>query len=136
MEETQSNGSMDKTKKLGLLVIFLVSISAILGASDFYYLAGVSAKHSGAFGIAAWVILAVFALFVAMFFSELISMFPTGGGIYSMAKKTYGRFKSFMLAWLLWIVGNFSMALAIVAAVEYLLPYSGTIYGIFHIQCP
>ncbi|PIN69340.1 hypothetical protein COV93_05900 [Candidatus Woesearchaeota archaeon CG11_big_fil_rev_8_21_14_0_20_43_8] len=117
-------------KKIGIVAIFLISMAAILGASDFYYLAGMSAKHMGAAAIIAWLILALFAFLVGMYFAELISMFPTGGGIYEIAKETYGRFSSFMVAWLIWIVGNFSMALAIVAAVEYLLPYQGTAYVI------
>lgn len=64
------------------------------------------------------------AAFIMMYIGELVTLFPTSGGTYFFCKKAYGRFISFIAGWLIWIAGNFGMALNIVAAAEYFIPSS------------
>ena len=49
-------------------------------------------------------------------------MFPKAGGVYEFGKQTYGRFFSFIIGWVAWLVGNITTVVLIVAGVEYLLP--------------
>ena len=109
-------------KELGSKTILLITINSIVG-SGIFFLPGIGAKTSGPASIIAWIILGLSAIYTSMFFGELVSMFPTSGGIYEFSKKAYGRFASFMIGWTAWLVGNITTAMLIVGAIQYLLPY-------------
>ena len=59
-----------------------------------------------------------------MCFGELVSMFPKAGGVYEYSKQAYGRFTSFLVGWITLIAGNVTIAMLIVGAIQYLLPYN------------
>ena len=109
---------------LGLPAVLLITINSIIG-SGMFFLPGIAALYSGPSSIIAWVILAVIAVYTSMCFGELVSMFPTAGGIYEFSKQAYGRFTSFIIGWMAWLVGNITTAMLVVGAIQYLLPIAG-----------
>ncbi|HLC46630.1 MAG TPA: amino acid permease [Candidatus Nanoarchaeia archaeon] len=108
---------------LSFKVLLLITINSIIG-SGMFFLPGLGAKVAGPASIIAWVILCISAIYTAYCFGELVSMFPTTGGIYEFSKQAYGRFPSFMIGWLSWVVGNVTTAMLIVGAIQYILPYN------------
>lgn len=108
---------------LGFKVILLITINSIIG-SGLFFLPAIGAEYAGPASIIAWIILSVISIYVAMCFAELVSMFPKAGGIYEFSKQAYGRFWSFIIGWIAWLVGNITTAMLIVGAIQYILPYS------------
>ena len=106
---------------LGFKTILALSISSIMGTGMFFG-AAVGARNAGNASILSWVILSFVAIYISMFFAELVSLFPKAGGVYEFSKQAYGRFTSFMMGWLAWMVGNLTTAVLIVAAIDYIMP--------------
>lgn len=109
-------------KVLGFPAILLITINAIMG-TGIYFLPAVGAGISGPASIIAWVIMSLIAIYIGMCFAELSSMFPKAGGVYEYCKHAYGKFTSFIIGWITLIVGNVTIAMLIVGAIQYLLPY-------------
>ncbi len=106
---------------LGFWTVLALAVATIMGTGMFFGSA-IGASYSGNSSILSWVILTVFAVYISTFFGELVSMFPSAGGVYEYSKQTYSRFTSFMVGWVAWLVGNLTVALLVVAAVNYLIP--------------
>ena len=106
---------------LGFWSILSLAIASIMGTGLFFG-AAIGSSYSGNASILAWVILSILAVYISMYFAELVSMYPKAGGIYEFSKHTYNRFFSFLMGWTAWLVGNLSTALLIVAAIDYLIP--------------
>lgn len=102
-------------------VVLFILINSILGSSLFY-LPSLGVVSSGTASIIAWILLFVLSTFMMLYISELITLHPTSGGTYEFCKRAYGRSTSFFAGWLIWIAGNFGMALNVVAASEYFIP--------------
>jgi basic amino acid/polyamine antiporter, APA family len=108
-------------KKLGYGVLLFILINSILGSSLFY-LPGLGVKSSGPASLIAWFIIFAIACFTMLYIGELTTLHPTSGGTYEFCKRAYGRLGSFFSGWLIWLAGNFGMALNVVAAAEYFIP--------------
>src|SRR3989338_5145992 len=106
---------------LGFWTILSLSIGSIMGTGLFFG-AAVGSGYSGNASIIAWIVLSIIAVYISLYFAELVSMYPKAGGIYEFSKHAYGRFFSFIMGWTAWIVGNLSTALLVVAAIDYLIP--------------
>ena len=106
---------------LGFWPLLALSITSILGTT-LYFSPSVGAIYSGVSSILAWIALTIVAIYISLFFGELVAMFPKAGGVYEFSKQTYGRFTSFLVAWIAWLLGNLMTALLIVAAINYLIP--------------
>ena len=117
---TEFTGATGK-KKIGYWVIVFILINSILGSSLFY-LPSQGVLSSGAASIIAWIVLFIMASWIMLYIGELITTYPSSGGTYEYCKRAYGRFGSFSAGWLIWLAGNFGMALNIVAAAEYFIP--------------
>ncbi|MEA2037438.1 MAG: amino acid permease [Nanoarchaeota archaeon] len=109
-------------KILNFPTILLITINSIMG-TGIYFLPAVGARYSGNMSIISWVIMSVIAIYISMCFAELVSMFPKAGGVYEYSKQAYGRFTSFIIGWITLIAGNVTIAMLIVGAIQYLLPY-------------
>jgi len=109
-------------KTLTFPVILLITINSIMGTGIFF-LPALGAKMAGPASLLSWIILAVICIYIAMIFGELSSMFPKSGGIYEFCKQAYGRFPSFLIGWATLITGNITIAMLIVGAIRYLIPY-------------
>jgi len=114
-------------RALGFWTILSLSISSIMGTGMFFGSA-IGSSHSGTTSVIAWIIISLVAVYISTFFGELVSMFPKAGGIYEFSKHAYGRFFSFIMGWLAWIVGNLTTALLIVAAIDYLIPGNSRVF--------
>ena len=114
---------MSELKKvLSFPVILLITINSIMG-TGIYFLPAVGAQHAGPASIISWLLMSIIAIYIGMCFAELSSMFPKAGGVYEYSKQAYGRFISFLVGWITLIVGNITISMLIVGAIEYLLPY-------------
>ncbi|MFO8015795.1 MAG: amino acid permease [Candidatus Woesearchaeota archaeon] len=109
-------------KVLSYRAILLITINSIMGTGIFF-LPAVGAKHAGPASIISWVILSIIAIYISMCFAELTSMFPKAGGVYEFCKQAYGRFFSFIIGWMTIIAGNVTIAMLVVGAIQYLLPF-------------
>ena len=95
---------------LSFRVILLVTINSIMG-TGIWFLTAAGAKHAGPASLLSWLILSAIAVYIAMCFSELTSMFPKAGGVYEFAKQTYGRFWSFVIGWTTSIAGSVTISM-------------------------
>ncbi|MBW2975774.1 amino acid permease [Candidatus Woesearchaeota archaeon] len=110
-------------KVLNFPVLLLIVINSIMG-TGIYFLPAVGARYSGPMSIISWVIMSLIAIYISMCFGELVSMFPKAGGVYEYSKQAYGRFTSFLIGWITLIAGNVTIAMLVVGAIQYLLPYN------------
>ncbi|MEK6942720.1 MAG: amino acid permease [Nanoarchaeota archaeon] len=108
-------------RALGFWTMLSLAVGSIMGTGLFFG-ASIAAGYSGNASIIAWIILTIIAVYISMYFAELVSMYPKAGGVYEFSKKAYNRPTSFMVGWLAWIVGNLTTALVVVAAINYLIP--------------
>lgn len=111
--------SMEKT--LSFKVILLITINSIMGTGIFF-LTATGARHAGPASLISWFVLSLIAIYIAMCFSELTSMFPKAGGIYEFAKQTYGRFWSFLIGWATAIAGSVTISMLLLGALQYIIP--------------
>ncbi len=109
-------------KVLSPRTILLITINSIMGTGIFF-LPAVGANHAGPASIISWTVLAFIAIYISMCFGELVGMFPKAGGVYEYCKQAYGRFPSFIFGWMTLIAGNVTIAMLIVGAIQYLLPF-------------
>src|SRR3989344_1959677 len=108
-------------RALGFWTILSLAIASIMGTGMFFG-AAIGSSYSGNASILSWAIISLVAVYISTFFGELVALFPKAGGIYEFSKHAYGRFMSFLMGWLAWLVGNLTTALLIVAAIDYLIP--------------
>ena len=111
---------------LGYKAILLMTINSIIG-SGLFILPALGAKISGTASLISWGILSIFSIYISMNFAELVGMFPSNGGVYEFSKIAYGRFPSFIVGWVSWLIGNITTAMLIVGAMKYLIPMQGVI---------
>ncbi len=110
-------------KTLGIGTIIALTLTSLVGTGMFLA-TSIGAKYSGNGVVIAWAILLIVGLYVAACFGELIAMFPKSGGVYEFAKKAYGRFFSFVVGWVSWLVSTITISVLIIAALEF-LPVQG-----------
>ncbi|MBI2542508.1 amino acid permease [Candidatus Woesearchaeota archaeon] len=108
-------------RALGFWTVLSLAIASIMGTGLFFG-AAVGSSYSGNASIIAWVILTAIAIIISLYFAELSSMYPKAGGVYEFSKQSYGRFFSFLMGWIAWLVGNLTTSLLVVAAIDYMLP--------------
>ncbi len=106
---------------LSFKVILLITINSIMG-TGIWFLTSAGAKHAGPASLLSWGLLSIVAIYIAMCFGELVSMFPKAGGVYEFAKQTYGRFWSFVIGWTTAISGSVTIAMLLLGALQYLIP--------------
>ena len=107
---------------LSFRVILLITINSIMG-TGIWFLTSAGAKHAGPASLISWAILSLISVYIAMCFAELTSMFPKAGGVYEFAKQAYGRFWSFVIGWTTSIAGSVTIAMLLLGALQYLIPF-------------
>jgi len=113
-------------KAIGKKTLLFIVINSILGTGIFF-LPALGALYAGPASILSWIGMSIIAILIACYFAELVSMFPKAGGVYEYAK-TFGKFPSFMVGWLSWIVANITIAMLIVGSLLYLFPNNSMIF--------
>ena len=106
---------------IGLTTALAMSISSILGTGIFAAPA-IAYAYAGNAMLISIFLFAIFAVYIAAAFSELVCMFPTSGGIYEFAKQAFGRTPSFFVGWIGWLSGNIGNGVLITLAIDYLIP--------------
>lgn len=106
---------------LGFWTVLSLAIASIMGTGLFFGTA-VGSGYSGNASILSWLILSFIAVYMSMYFAELVSIYPKAGGVYEFSKHAYNRFFSFIMGWIAWLVGNLTTSLLVVAAIDYLIP--------------
>jgi APA family basic amino acid/polyamine antiporter len=104
-------------RELGLLEVTLAGVGIILGAG-IYALIGVAAGQAGNAVWLSFAISAVAALFTALSYAELSSMYPRAGAEYEYTVAAVGEFVAFVVGWLIILSG-------IIAAAAVSLGFSG-----------
>jgi basic amino acid/polyamine antiporter, APA family len=114
-------------KSLGFFAVCALILTSMIGTSLFF---GIStgARYAGTASLFAWLLIGLLTIYVAACFGELISMFPSSGGVYEFTKQAYGRFPSFLIGWMTWIIANIGSAVLVVAALDFLVPGSGSVF--------
>lgn len=121
---------MAKLKKsIGKRSLLLMCINAILGTGIFF-LPALGALYAGPASILSWIIMSFVAIFISLYFAELISMFPRSGGIYEYAREAFGDFYAFLVGWISWIVANITIAMLVVGSTIYLFPAESFMFKI------
>jgi len=115
-------------KSMGFWTIIALSMTAMMGTGMFLG-TSLGAGYAGNAVLLAWVLLIILGVYVASCFGELIALFPKAGGVYEFAKQSYGRFMSFMIGWVTWVMSNIAITVLIIASLEYLLPPAFNIFG-------
>lgn len=113
-------------RTIGKWTILALTIGSVAGTGMFFGPA-LAASYAGVESLVSWVILGIVSIYIGLCFGELIAMFPKAGGVYEFAKQSYGRFASFIVGWVAWLVGNITTVVLIVAAIDYLLPSQSTV---------
>ncbi|MBN1274773.1 amino acid permease [Candidatus Woesearchaeota archaeon] len=106
-------------RNAGYGLVIALSITAMIGTGMFFGPA-IAASYAGNASLIAWAVLAVITIYIGYCFAELAGMFPDAGGVYEFAKQAYGRFSSFIVGWIAWLVGSITPAVLIVATIKYL----------------
>ena len=91
----------EKSKKIGIFQLVLISVSAIVSLKSLPLFAEVGLS------IIFFLSLATICFFIpiAMVIAELSSTWPNAGGCYLWVKKAYGESWAFMVMWAYWIEG-------------------------------
>jgi len=107
-------------KELGFWPVFALVLGSLVG-SGFFFGSSIAAGYSGNLSIIAWVLLGVLSIYISSLFGELVALFPRAGGAYEYSKQSYGRFISFMIGWMVWLVANIEFSMLILVALDYLI---------------
>ncbi len=116
-------------KNTGFLTIFALLVTSLVGTGLFLAPA-VGASFAGTGSIISWIIMFLLSIYIAMCFGELVARFPNAGGVYEFSKKAYGRFPSFIIGWITWLVNTVNTPLLIVAALRITFPALTSFYVI------
>lgn len=108
-------------REIGFKALLVLAVNAIIGA-EIFFLPAIGAAYAGPASLISWILASVVAVSIAIYFAELVSMFPRAGGVYEFAKRSFGELPSFIIGWIAWVIANITIAMCIVAAVHYLLP--------------
>lgn len=85
------------SKTLGAFDLILLGLGAIIGTGVFVVTGIVAAKYSGPAVMLSYVIAGVTCIFVALAYTELATMLPTSGSIYTYSYVAFGE----IFAWLM-----------------------------------
>jgi APA family basic amino acid/polyamine antiporter len=96
-------------RELGLLEVTLSGVGIILGAG-IYALIGVAAGQAGNAVWLSFAISAVAALFTALSYAELSSMYPRAGAEYEYTVAAVGEFVAFVVGWMIILSGVIAAA--------------------------
>lgn len=111
------------SKTLGAFDLILLGLGGIIGTGVFVLTGLVAAKYSGPAVVLSYVIAGFTCIFVALSYSELASMLPTSGGIYTYSYVAFGEVVAWFMASA--IILELGFATATVAA-----GWSGYVQGI------
>lgn len=95
IKESSANSGLSKT--LTAFDLVLLGLGAIIGSGIFVLTGLVAAQHSGPAVTVSYAIAGLTCVFVALAYTELASMIPTSGSVYTYTFVTFGE----VVAWLM-----------------------------------
>jgi basic amino acid/polyamine antiporter, APA family len=119
----RADATGDKPRLLGFWMCVALVVGNMIGSGVF--LLPASLAPYGLNSVAAWLLTATGALFVAVVFASLSRAFPTAGGPYAFTRMAFGGLAGFIVAWGYWIsiwVGNAAIAIGGVSYLGNLVP--------------
>ena len=124
--ENSSTPNTTNTKKLGVIALAGLVISAMIGGGIFNLPQNMSQSASaGAVGIA-WIITGIGMYFLTNTFRVLSTVVPDAkSGIYSYARLGFGKFVGFLMAWGYWlsaVFANVGYAILLMDSLNYFFP--------------
>ncbi len=111
-------------RELGLWEVTLSGVGIIFGAG-IYALIGVAAGEAGNAVWLSFALSAIAALFTALSYAELSSMFPRAGAEYEYTAEATGEFLAFVVGWLIIFSGIVAAAAVSLGFANYLAVLSG-----------
>ncbi|MFN2447929.1 MAG: APC family permease [Vicinamibacterales bacterium] len=96
-------------RELGRWDLTAIGINQVIGSAIFLLPADV-ARHVGAWGPVAFLLVGLASLLVALCFAEVGSRFERTGGPYLPARVAFGRFVGFEVGWMMWFTRVSSQA--------------------------
>ena len=116
---------MDNNKKLGVTALSALVVSAMIGGGIFSMPQNIAQNASVLAVIAGWVITGIGMFFIANTFRILSEICPDATtGIYSYARRGFGKFAGFQIAWSYWlcnIFGNVAYAVLLMDALNFFM---------------
>ena len=116
----------DQTKKLGVMMLAALVVSAMIGGGIFSLPQNMSQGAGAGAILIAWIITGVGIFFLANTFRILADARPDATtGIYAYARLGFGRFAGFQMAWCYWlcnIFGNVAYAVLLMDSLDYFFP--------------
>lgn len=106
-------------RELDFHTLLLLGINGTIG-TGIYFVPGIAAAIAGPASILSWIAVGVIAIFIALYFAELSSMFPKSGGVYEYTKNAFGNFFGYMVGWTGWVVANITIAMLVLGSIDYL----------------
>src|SRR4051812_12161542 len=85
------------SKNLGAFDLILLGLGAIIGTGVFVVTGIVAAKYAGPAVMVSYMIAGITCIFVALAYTELATMLPTSGSIYTYSYVAFGE----VFAWLI-----------------------------------
>lgn len=96
----ESEGESLKLKKsLGSLDLILLGIGVVIGAGLFTITGIAAAEHAGPSIVLSFIIAAVGCAFAALCYSEMATMIPISGSVYTYSYATMGELVAWMIGW-------------------------------------
>ena len=116
----------DQSKKLGVMSLAALVVSAMVGGGIFSLPQNMSQGAGAGAVLIAWIITGVGIFFLANTFRILADARPDATtGIYAYARLGFGRFAGFQMAWCYWlcnVFGNVAYAVLLMDALDYFFP--------------
>lgn len=112
------------THKLGSGFALAVTIGGVIGLGILRTPGEVATVVTDPFMyVALWVVSALFTLLSASVVMELVGMTPRSGGAYSLVRRAYGPFPSFVIGWADWLsyVGDIALKAVVISEFATLL---------------
>ncbi|MCR6514015.1 amino acid permease [Clostridium sp. LY3-2] len=126
MADNNSQGDNGSTKKLGVVALAGVVISAMLGGGVYNLPQNMAQNASAGAILIAWVITGVGMWFIANTFRILAAARPDATtGIYAYGELGFGKFTGFLMAWGYWICNSFAnvgYAVLLMDSLNYFFP--------------
>jgi len=118
--------SSKDTKKLGLIALTLLVISAMVGGGAFNLPQNMAQSASLGAVLIAWLVSALGIFFLARTFQVLSDIKPDlTSGIYMYARSGFGKYAGFQIAWGYWLssaFGNVGFAVLLMDTLNYFFP--------------
>jgi basic amino acid/polyamine antiporter, APA family len=112
-EMKESGKSSALSRSLGAMDLIIIGIGAIIGTGVFVLSGQIAANYSGPAIMLSYAIAGLTCIFVALAYSELATMLPVSGGVYSYSYVAYGEVFAWMLGGVLileFVVGTATVA--------------------------